>query len=62
MEKEGRVTALPNPHSKKRTDIGEGLLKAILSQAGITHGEWLGHEQEGTSDDRDSGRAHEDAD
>jgi hypothetical protein len=62
MEKEGRVTALPNPHSNKRTDIGEGLLKAILSQAGITHSEWLGHEKEGKSDDRDSGRPDENAD
>lgn len=41
MEKEGRVVRLPNPHSR-RSDIGEGLLKSILAQAGISYEEWMG--------------------
>lgn len=43
MAKGERVASLPNPHSKNRTDIGEGLLKKILLEAGISHAEWLGH-------------------
>ena len=45
MEKVGCVARLPNKHSKSRTEIGEGLLKKILSEAGITHTEWLGREE-----------------
>ena len=41
MERKGRVVKLPNPHSR-RGDIGEGLLKKLLFQAGISHDEWLG--------------------
>jgi hypothetical protein len=35
-----RVVKIPNPHSK-RSDIGEGLLKKILTQAGVSIDEWL---------------------
>ncbi len=41
MEKDGRVVKLPNPHSR-RSDIGIGLLKSILVQAGISPEEWMG--------------------
>jgi hypothetical protein len=45
MEKAGRVVKLPNPHGK-RDDIGEPLLKKILSAADIPPEEWLGIEPE----------------
>jgi hypothetical protein len=38
MEKDGRVVKLPNEH---REDIGIGLLKMLLNEAGITRDEWL---------------------
>jgi predicted RNA binding protein YcfA (HicA-like mRNA interferase family) len=41
MERKGRVVKLPNPHSR-RGDIGPGLLKNLLYQAGISREEWLG--------------------
>ena len=39
MVKGNRKVHLPNEH---REDIGEGLLKTLLTQAGIAHDEWLG--------------------
>ena len=39
MERDGRVVKLPNPH---HADIGEGLLKTLLMQAGVSIEEWLG--------------------
>jgi len=39
MASDDRVVKLPNQH---RGDIGEGLLKKLLEEAGITVDEWLG--------------------
>lgn len=39
MARDGRVVKLPNTH---RGDIGEGLLKIVLSEAGVSPEEWLG--------------------
>ena len=33
-----KAVKLPNPH---RSDIGEGLLKKILEEAGISQAQWL---------------------
>jgi predicted RNA binding protein YcfA (HicA-like mRNA interferase family) len=41
MERNGRVLKVPNAHSK-RSDIGEGLLKVLLEEGGMTADEWLG--------------------
>ena len=49
MSQGTRVAALPNPHSQSRSNIGEGLLKTILTQAGISHDEWLGRTESGTA-------------
>jgi predicted RNA binding protein YcfA (HicA-like mRNA interferase family) len=38
MAKDARVVKLPNPH---RGDIGEGLLKKLLDEAGVSEDEWL---------------------
>lgn len=57
MERDGRVVKVPNPHGK-RSDIGEGLMKILLEQAGMTVDEWLGRtkDDEGTDDlDTDDG-------
>jgi hypothetical protein len=43
MEREGRVVKLANPHGR---DIGEGLLKKILAEAGVSLEEWLGEQPE----------------
>jgi len=43
MRKGDNTVKLPNPH---RGDIGEGLLKAILEQAGVSAAEWLGEQPE----------------
>jgi len=37
-----RTVKLPNPH---RSDIGEGLLKKIIAEAGLSEAEWLGTSQ-----------------
>jgi hypothetical protein len=42
MVKGTRVVHLPNKHSG--SGIGEGLLKQLLVQAGISHSEWLGED------------------
>jgi predicted RNA binding protein YcfA (HicA-like mRNA interferase family) len=42
MERQGRVVKMPNPH---RADIGEGLLKKLLAEAGISVEEWLGEKK-----------------
>lgn len=39
MRRELRTVKLPNMH---HSDIGEGLLKKILSEAGVSVDEWLG--------------------
>lgn len=42
--KRGSLTVIiPNPHEG---DIGVGLLKRLLRQAGISREEWLGEEEE----------------
>jgi predicted RNA binding protein YcfA (HicA-like mRNA interferase family) len=38
---DGRTKAIPNVHTKKRSDIGEGLLKSILAEAQISHDDWV---------------------
>lgn len=45
MERDKRVLKIPNPHGK-RSDIGEGLLKVLLKQGGMTVDEWLGRSNE----------------
>lgn len=42
MVKDDRVVKLPNPH---RGDIGEGLLKKIIAEAGLTVKKWLGEDE-----------------
>jgi len=37
MQRDGVTVQIPNPH---RRDIGLGLLKLILAEAGITRDEW----------------------
>lgn len=39
MQRKQRVVKIPNPH---RGDIGEGLLKKIIAEAGLTVEQWLG--------------------
>lgn len=39
MDKGTRLVKVPNPH---RADIGEGLLKKIIAEAGVSVDEWLG--------------------
>ena len=41
MQRGDRVVKIPNPH---RGDIGEGLLKKIIAQAGLTEEQWLGEQ------------------
>lgn len=42
----GDVTVIiPNPHEG---DIGVGLLKRLLRQAGVTRNEWLGEKEQET--------------
>ncbi len=43
MEKAGRVAKIPNKHSG-RADLGEALLKRVLSNADISVQTWLGDE------------------
>ncbi len=43
MEKDGRVVKLPNVH---REDIGIGLLKIVLAEAGLTKAEWCGESRQ----------------
>jgi len=47
MARGDRVVKLPNPH---RGDIGEGLLKKLLAEAGVTVDEWLGVKPAGSAD------------
>jgi predicted RNA binding protein YcfA (HicA-like mRNA interferase family) len=52
MEKDSKVQKIPNNH---KGDIDEWLLKQVLSQAGISHDEWLGRTNgEDTDDDSDN--------
>lgn len=44
MRRGEHVVKLPNPHSGR--DIGEGLLKIILAEAGISPEQWLGEGDE----------------
>jgi predicted RNA binding protein YcfA (HicA-like mRNA interferase family) len=41
MAKGNRIVKVPNPH---RGDIGEGLLKKIIAEAGLSAEKWLGDE------------------
>jgi predicted RNA binding protein YcfA (HicA-like mRNA interferase family) len=45
---DGRVVKVPNPHGK-RSDIGEGLLKILLDQAGISVEAWASPTKKTTS-------------
>lgn len=49
MARGDNVVKLPNNH---RGDIGEGLLKTLISEAGLTPEQWLGEPPAQTTDQR----------
>jgi hypothetical protein len=61
MEKDGEILNLPNVH---KDEIGEGLLKAILDEGGISVDEWLGRKDKthGRDVDGDEQPAAQDGD
>lgn len=54
MQRKKRVVKIPNPH---RGDIGEGLLKKIIAEAGLTVEQWLGQKPLDDEDETEEGVA-----